>query len=268
MSLEAVIDRLRRRDEVDGVMIVGSAARDEVGPTSDYDLFILMAEMSVPIERGQTYVDGRVTDLKFMMVEDVDKFIEADEPVSPYTGDGRAFLRMGDGKIELDRSGRLKRAQDKVLAGVQWQRLSEQQNHSRWMSMNGFLRLSGRLVASDDPEVVDAALMMINGQLDYLMTDYFNLRDLMFKGEKEAVKYWASCDPAYHRAYMDCLREVDPLRKQALLEEVAAIAAAPRGDLWKEGDTVMHLKLEGVSESDIAGETETAFEFWDRLIGI
>ena len=118
MTLDDVIQRLRHRDEIDGLMIVGSAARNEVGPTSDYDLFILMSTMPVPIERGQTYVDGRITDLKFLVVEEMDKLIAAEEPINPYTGNGRAFLRMGDGRIELDRSGRLERAQQKVLAGV------------------------------------------------------------------------------------------------------------------------------------------------------
>ena len=266
ITLEDVIDRLRQRDEIDGVMVVGSADRGQVGPTSDYDLFILMSSTPVPIERGQTYVDGRITDLKFMMIEEMDKLIAAEEPVSPYTGHGRAFLRMGDGKIELDRSGRLGRAQERVLAGVPVQLLSEQENHLQWMWMNGGLRLSGRLVASDDPEVVEAAEIMMSWHLNDLMTNYFNFGDLMFKGEKEAVKYWASNDAAYHRAYMECLREPDPRRKQVLLGELSVLTAEPRGGLWNEGETVMHLELEGVSESDIAGATEKAFEFWDRLI--
>ena len=266
MTLDDVIQRLRHRDEIDGLMIVGSAARNEVGPTSDYDLFILMSTMPVPIEMGQTYVDGRITDLKFLMVEEMDKLIAAEEPINPYTGNGRAFLRMGDGRIELDRSGRLERAQQKVLAGVPLRLFTEQEKYSRWYWMNGFLRLTQRLVVSDDPLVTQAAELMLMGQLDFLMTDYFNFRDLLFKGEKEAIKYWSSQDPSFLRSFMECLREPDPSRKLALYEELTAIAAAPVGDIWKQRHTVMSIRLDPESESDIGADTERALDFWDRLV--
>lgn len=110
-TLREVISRLRRRDQVDGLMVIGSAARDELGPTSDYDLVILMSRMPVPVEFGQTYIDGRLTDLKLLAVQDIDKLIATEGRINPYSSDSSAFLRMGDGRIELDRSGRLKRAQ-------------------------------------------------------------------------------------------------------------------------------------------------------------
>ena len=71
--------------------------------------------------------------------------------------------------------------------------------------MNGFLRLTQRLVVSDDPLVTQAAELMLMGQLDFLMTDYFNFRDLLFKGEKEAIKYWSSQDPSFLRSFMEWL---------------------------------------------------------------
>ena len=110
-TLREVISRLRRRDQVDGLMVIGSAARDELGPTSDYDLVILMSRMPVPVEFGQTYIDGRLTDLKLLAVQDIDKLIATEGRINPYSSGSSAFLRMGDGRIELDRSGRLKRAQ-------------------------------------------------------------------------------------------------------------------------------------------------------------
>ena len=105
MTLQELIERLRSRDHIDGIVVIGSAARDELEPASDYDLVILLSAMPVPIDIGITQGEHRPADLTFMTVEEMDELLETDKPINPYTTNGRAFLRMGDGKIELDRSG-------------------------------------------------------------------------------------------------------------------------------------------------------------------
>jgi predicted nucleotidyltransferase len=117
-SLDEVLKRLRRQDEVDGLMVIGSTARNETHGASDYDLVILMSELPVPVDLGHTIIEGRHTDLRFMTFKELDEQLGSDEPINPYTSIGTTFLRMGDGRIEKDRSGRLERASSKVAAGV------------------------------------------------------------------------------------------------------------------------------------------------------
>ena len=220
MKLEEVLARLRNSDQIDGLMIIGSAARNELTLSSDYDLVILFPDLPVPIDIGQTFIDKRVTDLNFITVEEVDRFLETEEPISPYTTNGRILLRMGDGRIELDRSDRLKRAREKVLGGAEVKLFTEQEKHSRWWMMNLFLRIDKRLSVSNDSVNVDAVDLMLNGMLDYLMVDYFNFRDLLWKGEKEAIRYWTIEDPGYLGSFMECLKEGDTRRKLDLYETV------------------------------------------------
>ena len=54
MSLDELMVRLRRRDSVDGIMVVGSSAHEELTPASDYDLVIVMSELAAPIDMGHT----------------------------------------------------------------------------------------------------------------------------------------------------------------------------------------------------------------------
>ncbi len=258
----AVLERLSKNNQIDGLMIVGSAARDELTASSDYDLVILLSDMPVPIDVGQTYIEHRLTDLNFVTVDEVDRFLESNEPIDPYTTNGRAFLRMSDGKIELDRSGRLKRAQRKVLRGPPLKLFTEREKESRWWMMNLFLRIAERLAVSDDPVNVQAVALMLNGMLENLMLDYFNFRDLLWKGEKEAARYWTSEDPTYLGAYMQCLKEADTRRQLHLYRELAAVTAAPIGDLWPHGHTVMELRPE--SEDSVG--MEQAFQFWESLV--
>ena len=105
---------------------------------------------------------------------------------------------------------------------------------------------------------------MLNGMLDYLMVDYFNFRDLLLKGEKEAVRYWAIEDPGYLDSFMECLKEGDSRRKFPLYEALAEVTAAPVGGIWEEGHTVISIRPE--AESDISKETEKALAFWEKLV--
>jgi predicted nucleotidyltransferase len=125
MSLDTILDRLSEHEEIDGLMVIGSAARDEVTPSSDYDLVILLSRIPVTLGIDHTYIANRMTDLNFMTVDDMDQLLESEDPIDPYTPHGRAFLRMGDGNITLDRSGRLGRSREIVNGRTKVRLLTE-----------------------------------------------------------------------------------------------------------------------------------------------
>ena len=267
IPLDELIVRLGRRETIDGIMVVGSLARDQLTPASDYDLVIVASEMAALVDMGHTIVDGRHTDLRFLAVQELIDMIEFDGPVNPYTPNGRTLLRMGDGRIEKDDSGCLSRARQKVLNGVDLELLNDRQKYDRWWFMNMFLRIAGRLDRSDDPIYVQAADMHVNGILDHLMIDYFNFRGLLWKGEKDAVRHWNSQDPGFLLLFKQCLKEADTSRRVALLRPLCALASKPFGAIWGDDQTAMHVRMDGESALDVAQSTETALDMWDALVG-
>ena len=132
--------------------------------------------------------------------------------------------------------------------------------------MNLFLRITKRLAVSDDPVQIQAQELMLNGMIEGLMVDYFNFRDIVWKGEKEAVSYWASQDPEYLDLFMQCLREVDAGLKLQAFEELAAIVATPVGGIWEEGHTALSVQPGPGDESGISAATERALDFWEELL--
>ena len=267
MPLDELIVRLRRREAIDGIMVIGSLARDQLTPASDYDLVIVASEMAALVDMGHTIVDGRHTDLRFLAVRELIDMIESDGPVNPHTPNGSTLLRMEDSRIEKDESGCLGRARQKVLNGVDLELLNDRQRYDRWWFMNMFLRIVGRLDRSDDPIYVQAAGMHVNGILDYLMIDYFNFRGLPWKGEKDAVRHWSSQDPGFLYLFMQCLKETDTSRRVALLKPLCALASKPFGPIWSDDQTAMHVRMNGDSALDVAQSTETALDMWDALVG-
>lgn len=266
ISLDELIVRLSRRDSVDGIMVIGSTAHEELTPASDYDLVIVMSELAAPIDMGHTIVDGRDTDLRFLTVEELDDMIETERPVNPYVSNGRTLLRMGDGRIEKDESGLLERACQKVLGGVKLELIDDYVKYDRWWLTNMFLRITRRLDRSDDPVYIQAVDLHMNGMLDYLMVDYFNFRDLLWKGEKDAVRYWTSHDPEFLRLFMDCLRESDTSHKVVLLRTLCAIAADPLGPIWEDDHAAMHIRPDEYRIQDISEVSRAALDFWEGLV--
>ena len=266
-TFDEVLRRLQVQPVVDGLMVVGSAARGELQPASDYDLVVLISDMPVPVDMGVTVINRRNTDLIFITTAQLDTIIEGDEPVDPYTFLGRAFLRMADGRIEFDRSGRLRNAQRKLAKGVTLQLLDDETKYLRWWLMNMFLRVARRMVQSDDPVYAQAAQLHLMGMLDYAMTDYFNFRDLLWKGEKDAVRYWAENDPDVLRLFMECLEQPDPGCKLKLYEELSAATASPMGGLWETDDTSLHVQNDAhATASDVSALTQKALDFWEDLV--
>ena len=267
MPLDELIVRLRRRDAIDGIMVMGSTARNELTPASDYDLAIVASDMAALVDMGHTIVDGRHTDLRFLSVQELNDMTESEKPVNPYTSNGRTLLRMGDGRIEKDKSRYLGRARQKVLAGVELELLDDHRRYDRWWFMNMFLRIARRLDRSDDPVYVQAVDLHVNGVLDCLMVDYFNFRDLLWKGEKDAVRHWTSNDPGFLHLFMQCLKETKTSRRVELLGTLCSLAANPFGPVWGDDHTAMHVRPGGDPTLDIAVTTEATLDLWDDLVG-
>jgi predicted nucleotidyltransferase len=65
LTLEQVLERLKRCGEVEGIVFIGSTGTGRIGPSSDYDLFIVLSSSSVSIWQVITLIGGRVAEAYF-----------------------------------------------------------------------------------------------------------------------------------------------------------------------------------------------------------
>ena len=154
----------------------------------------------------------------------------------------------------------------KVLAGVELELIDAYQKYDRWWLTNMFLRITRHLNRSDDPVYIQAVDLQVNGMLDYLMVDYFNFRDLLWKGEKDAVRYWTSHDPEFLRLFMSCLKEPVTGRRVVLLKTLCALATRPFGPIWEDDHAAMHIRTDDARTQDVSEVSRAALDFWERLV--
>jgi predicted nucleotidyltransferase len=240
LPLSAVLARLSRHPAVDGLVLVGSAARAALTAASDYDLLVVLAELPPSLHVGITTIDHRITDLLFASAAQIDAIVASTTALDGAAWEGRIARWLVDGQIAHDVHGRLGRAQQKVRTQDWIRPLAAIDSYGAWIGVNYNLLHTRRLLQSDDPVYRAAGELRITLYgVSSVLYSYFQVRRLYWEGDKAAIRYLMTSDPAAFALLQQLLREPDPDRRFAAYEQFAALALAPIGELWEGEATVL-----------------------------
>ncbi len=264
MTLNELIARLRQKDSVDAVAIMGSAAEGSLNEASDYDLLIVLRQTPLGVAGGATLIEGRFTDIMFFTPEDIERLNQAGQNEIPTDGIQGSIIRwMHTARIEFDKCGCLERLQESVRAGLSLKQPGDGEMRSRWDKASYNVAQTRRMVASDDPVYHMAVDLRLHYQLSDLMFDYFRVRGLPWQGEKSAIRYWRSNDPDYLDLFTKCIDERDRQQKVNYYGELAALTMQPVDALWPTGATVFRLSPDSEMTRD---NLKSAEAFWQSLL--
>jgi predicted nucleotidyltransferase len=262
LTLEAALARLAAHERVDGLALFGSRAGGAALPASDHDLLILVSSLPVGIFQMLTHIEGRMTDIVFVLTAQADRLLAGAGPVATNASDGRFLLKMQTAQIVYDASGRLGRAQALARQGG-WQAPSTYADrYGSWFWHNFGLYQIERMAQADDPVYHTAVDLMLCGALHDVCRAYCRLRNLPWEGEKAAVRYLQQHDPAYLGLLRECLAATERARKVQLFEQLVIETLRPAGPTWQPGCTAVI--LDGPDAT--AAQIETALNFWQSLL--
>jgi hypothetical protein len=241
--LSAVIDRLRARDEVDGVMFLGTTGTDEITPASDYDLLIVLPQPERAVSVEITIIGGRTADIIIVSRTCLRRISDATEEL---TDDEWAVARwLATGRVVFDRLSLLESA-----AAVAKERLGRQPWASRRRAdvaqhINYDLRVNRAYARSDDPVYLLALRLRSLHSFLHVVMGWFDVRGLPWAGEKQAVRYLAEQDPEFLSLVERWLAESNVTVAVQIERQTAERALAPAGGLWPND---MVARYEGVWE--------------------
>jgi predicted nucleotidyltransferase len=261
LDLEELVARLARRESVDGIVFVGSTGTDAFRPSSDYDVLVVMNEPALPLLVGLTTVGGRLTDLLFATVPEVEELLAGARP-SAGSWPARLARWVAEGRIMFDRSRRLLRLKE-LLTDAPLPAAVERRSHETWFSLNYDLAQNRRLAASADPGDRTALQIRLLYAVRELVTGYFRLRALEWAGEKAAVRYLGSHDADYLAALRECLDETEPERRMARYEALAERTLSLAGGAWAPGATNFQFRPGTQVSPDLLRK---AARFWESLV--
>lgn len=270
MSLDDVIERLTRHAPVDGIMLLGTTGTDALTPTSDYDLLLVMTELPAPLRMVNTWVDGRLTEISCTTVAAVERIVKDSATWRDGSEEGTVLVWLKEGRVVLDRSGRLEAATAKARVASPPTLAGEREMHEAWRKIGYNVTQVRRYLMADDPvskTVIDMRLLYSVAEVNL---HYFTVRQLPWRGEKSAIRHWAEHDPGYLSCLHRLFEENDRRRKVKMYEELADLALDPLGGVWKRGETVVSIGA-GYGSGGIAspmGADRDALELWQDLINV
>ena len=265
MDFESLVERLKKSPRVDGLMFLGSTGQSTLDAFSDRDLLIVLDECNLAITNGAVYCDDVLVDLVFATRQEVEDLITA-EPGSISLSDPRAsfFNWVPSGTIVLDRCGRLESLRSALRRNGSSPRLTEGESVKRADRALYNLAHTQRMSGSPDPVYQQAVDLRMLYQLSALMVDYFNLRGLPWRGEKEAIRYWQSFYAGYIDLFMRCYWERRRAERVRLYAELVMATIEPVDFQWDpDGPNFVLSPPEDMTRENL----ERAQRFWRSLLG-
>jgi hypothetical protein len=119
--------------------------------------------------------------------------------------------------------------------------IADQAAYGAWFGINYNLAQAQRMVQSTDPlyRQTVAIRLAVYGHAD-IWYGYFTLRKLPWSGDKPAVQYLRTHDPAFLALYEQFIQTADLNQKMTLYAQIAALTTAPLGGLWPSWATVIN----------------------------
>ncbi len=241
MSLDEVVARLAQRDDIVGVVLLGTTATGDVGRASDYDLLVVTTE-GPEFDVEFTYVDHRPTDVLFVALPMIRRLVD-ESVVSRRDGDIARWLAAG--KVVLARTSELRTACEALgrlshVSGGDGQAL-----FARWVEANFNLIVNRRYLAEGNRTYQRALDMRLLYGLFEAVMDYLRFRGIPWQGEKEAVRWFDEHDPAFIALFETALTAATREERTALYEQLVERACEPVGGLWGAEETAGGWSLGG-----------------------
>lgn len=200
-NLQSVLDHLSHVPEVNGVFTTGTTASG-LGPSSDIDIVVILEKNDAGIKSAYTMIEHRFADLFFFDVDFVKKVMQLTEvPANGFEGMFITWLEKG--KIQKDESGLLAQLKAHVGTKSHLMHIALEEKQDSWFRMNYNFIANQRYFDSEDDLYHSALEIRLLYSVTELIVAYFTLRGIPWRGEKEAIKYFAANDEQMLKIFTD-----------------------------------------------------------------
>jgi len=268
MTLDATVKRLANHRLVDGILLMGTTGTDALMPDSDYDVLLVLDVDTAPVRMVNTWVDGRLTEVYCTTARAIRRITDSGR-TWPEQSEEAAIVRwLQAGRMVFDRAGTLVQAQQRVHVEAPQPVPEVPELYGVWQKIGYNLAQIQRYLTSDDQatrEVVDWRLLY---SVDEVKQAYFLVRQVPWRGEKQAIRYLKAHDSDFLDTFRRCIAETHRDRKVALYAQLARKALEPVGEVWQRGSTVAvpGPGFGAIDESPSNTSVESALTVWRALI--
>ncbi len=256
LTKDAVVEALQKNAGVEAAFFTGSHGTNSQSNNSDIDLVVIFQKNTDNLRSVYTWIDGMFADVFFFDHEDLKRIQETS--VTPANSmDGILITWLSKATVAFDKDGLTTAlAQDKELS--KRLHLTDQEKRDWWQQINYNLVTNTRYFNANTPTYKEALGLRLLYCTAFLVNGYLALRDIPWRGEKEAFAYMKEDGQAFLAAYeqYQAARSIED--KFAAYKTMAEHVFPNEYAVWTTDSVVVNGK-EGTRD-------EKSISTWEQLI--
>jgi len=242
-SIPETVNALSTNPEVVGLIEYGSSRHNDEEIHGDYDLIVVVEERDPRVESLHFYAGGIPVDLNIRSLDDIR---------DTWCAEGFDSVLL-DGRIIHDPSGDLK-AEIEELRQRDAQ-VPRAQSKANIPAMRHGSRHILDKIRDRRESMPTLSSYLLNQGVYWIVRQYFEVRNLEFKGEKRALEFLQEHEPVMFRSLERFYRITDHAEQTDLFRSMAETVLTPVGGLWKDDEVLTF------------GDQEKGRELFRRLLG-
>lgn len=194
-SLVQFIEILSSSPRVKSLFTTGTTAT-KPSPSSDIDLIVILDKNIEDVKSIYTMIENRFADIFFFDIE-FTQTLRNKKELSTNAFEGMFTEWLVKGKIEYDPENTLTTLKQRIEKEPPIQKVPDAEKRDFWIKTNYNFIANSRYHNSDDTLYHEALEFRLLYSVIELITAYFSFRNLPWRGEKTAIKYFKQNDPDF-----------------------------------------------------------------------
>jgi hypothetical protein len=252
-KLSQIINNLGKHQDVDGVFITGSQG-DNHKQYSDIDLVIVLNNNHHKINSLYTWIDGKFADVFFFDNSDIERLMTKND-IEANSMDAIFIDWLRKATIHFDKSGILNKLKYGLASKTFPIPISEKQQF--WQKINYNLVANTRYFQSNDSLYHDALEIRLLYSVSELLCGYFEFRDIPWRGEKTAIKYFQVNDVKFYDKFISYTKASNLGDRFKAYQDLVKLTFTDEYKEWLVGDILPQSK----ENKDV----ESMIKYWEDL---
>ncbi len=184
-QLNSFIQQLKNNDKVDAVFLTGSFGKEkDYSVDSDLDIVVILKQNPQNIQSVFTWIDKIFSDIYFFDLNFVKKILNK-KILNSNSWEVLLYSWLQKADIKFDKSGITTKLKQRKIS----LRVPDEDKFNYWQKINYNYITNKRYFKSKKKIYHQALQIRLLYCVAELLNGYFILRDMLWKGEKEAIMY-------------------------------------------------------------------------------
>ncbi len=247
-SLNKAIENLKLNNDVDAVFLTGSNAINQSKSYSDIDLVVILKENKNSLYSLYKWIDGIFAEIFFFDLSDMQRIASATN-IDSDNFDAILFDWIKKSNIYFDKSGLVTNLKLKALE-VDTSHVSEKSKKGYWQRINHNYIADKRYFDSGDQIYHEALEMKLFYSMEQVTCAYFTLRDIPWRGEKNAILYMKENAKDFYELFQSYTSAVTLHERFKAYSEMVDLVFTDEYKKWTKENEIILKKDFSVAEKD------------------